>query len=252
VNTNLILLVDDDRAICAEMSIFLSKKGYDVIVANNGRDAVELFKKRKPIVVLTDYKMPVMSGIDLLKKVKSINSDIHVILMSGVADLKTTVLAMKADAFDFLEKPVNLEELHTAITTAIDRTINTLSRKVKKKSTFFITHEEIDAKIPISVLFFNADLDEYANEKFIAEYNDLLIDGKLNTVVIFILKFVKYINNIGLNLLIHLKESLLEINHKFFMCNLQKSVMNYLNTLGYINYFNVEIGLESIIEKINY
>jgi DNA-binding response OmpR family regulator len=252
VNTNLILLVDDDKAICAEMSIFLSKKGYDVIVANNGRDAVELFKKRKPIVVLTDYKMPVMNGIDLLKKVKSINSDIHVILMSGVADLKTTVLAMKANAFDFLKKPVNLEELHAAITTAIDRTINTLSRKVKKKSTFFITHEEIDAKTPISVLFFNADLDEYANEKFIAEYNDLLIDGKFNTVVVFNLKFVKYINNIGLNLLIHLKESLLERNHKFFMCNLQKPVMNYLNTLGYINYFNVEIGLESIVEKINY
>jgi len=252
LNRKLILLVDDEPDICAEMSIFLSKKGYDVIVANNGKDAIDLFKLRNPILVITDFKMPGMDGIELLKKIKLINRDIHVILMSGVADIKTTVTAMKADAFDFVAKPVDLKKLEQAIKVAIQRAVDSLSRKGKKLVSLFLTHEGLEGEQPVSVLYFNINIDEYSQERYRAEFHDLMVDGHLREHIIFNMQSVMYINNIGLNFLIYIKESLNERNHKIYMCNVQNPVQNYLSTLGYSSFFNVETSLETIIEKIRY
>lgn len=252
MNRKLILLVDDEPDICAEMSIFLSKKGYDVIVANNGKDALELFRFRKPILVITDFKMPGMDGIELLRKIKLINRDIHVILMSGVADIKTTVTAMKADAFDFVAKPVDLKKLEQAIKIAIQRALDTLSRKDKKLVSLFLTHEGLEDERPVSILYFNVNLDEYSQERYAAEFHDLLMDGHLREYVIFNMRNVMYINNIGLNFLITVKESLNERGHKIYTCNVQNPVQNYLSTLGYSSFFNVETSIEAIVEKIRY
>src|SRR5271157_820343 len=122
MNEKLILIVDDEPEICEEISGFLSHKGYPTIVAHNGRDGIKLFNEQKPILVLTDYKMPVMNGIELLKRVKIIDNDIHVVLISGAADGKIIVEAMKENAFDFLSKPIDLNSLMLVITIAIGKT----------------------------------------------------------------------------------------------------------------------------------
>ena len=66
MNENLILVVDDEPDICGEISGFLSGKGYHTVIAHNGKDALKMFRDQKPVLVLTDYKMPLMNGIDLL------------------------------------------------------------------------------------------------------------------------------------------------------------------------------------------
>lgn len=247
MNRNLILLVDDDSDICTELSIFLSKKGYDVIVANNGKDALELFTIRKPILVLTDYMMPGMDGIELLKNIKNRNRDVCVILMSGVSDVKTSVRAMKEDAFDFLAKPVDLKELQELLQSAIKRTESRIATKKVIDVTIYLEHREFPGMVGASTLYFNMPLDEHSSERYNTEFNHLLSENIFNKIIVFDLGSIDYINNVGLNLLIELKDILTERKYKVFTCNVKKSVLNYLNTLGYLNYFNYQEVIDEII-----
>jgi anti-anti-sigma factor len=247
---NLILIVDDEKEICAELSIFLSKKGFSVIVANNFKDAVAMFKSRNPMLVITDYHMPDGTGLDVLKKVKSINHSINVILMSGVADAKTAATAIKQDAFDFIPKPIDIDELERVIKQAVERTLQSDSLKLHKKGELLITHHEIDRGKKISILYLNRNLDEYTAESYKITFLNYLNASYLNDNVIIDLKNVVYINNVGLNLLINIADLLNERNKNFFMCNPANTVSYYINTLGYGGYLKLEILQEDAIAKI--
>lgn len=107
----LILLVDDEPDICAELSQFLTTKGHEVVTAENGKKGFALFKKLKPDVVISDYKMPVMNGFELLLNIKRINKSVKVILVSAVVDLDPFVLTKNSSSFDFMDKPVDLNKL---------------------------------------------------------------------------------------------------------------------------------------------
>jgi CheY-like chemotaxis protein len=65
----LILVVDDEYDICSELESFLTIKGYEVIIAQNGKEALSLYKKKKPDIVLSDYRMPLMNGFELMLKI---------------------------------------------------------------------------------------------------------------------------------------------------------------------------------------
>jgi len=247
---NLILLVDDEKEICAELSIFLSKKGFSVIVANNAPDAAAMFKSRNPMLVITDYHMPNGTGIDLLKKVKAMNPSINVILMSGVADAKTAATAIKQEAFDFISKPINLDELGSVVKQAVERTLQSDSLKLHKKGELLITHHEIDRGKKISILYFNRNLDEYTAETYRITFMNYLNASYLSDNIIIDLKNAKYINNVGLNLLINVADLLNERKKNFFMCNPANAVLHYINTLGYGGYLKLEIVQEDAIAKI--
>jgi DNA-binding NtrC family response regulator len=107
----LILLVDDEPDICSELSQFLTTKCYKVITAENGKKGLALFRKLKPDVVISDYKMPVMNGFELLLHIKRINKSVKVILVSAVVDLDPFVLTKNSSSFDFMDKPVDLNKL---------------------------------------------------------------------------------------------------------------------------------------------
>ena len=102
-----VLFVDDEKDVCDVFSIYLKKKGYDVHVAQNGLEAFRLLKQVKPDIVITDYDMPEINGIELLKEIKKSDPGMPVIMISGRADMRTAVEALKEDAFDFIEKPVD-------------------------------------------------------------------------------------------------------------------------------------------------
>ena len=247
---NLIMVVDDEKEICAELSVFLSKMGYSVIIANNVADAAALFKSRTPMLVITDYHMPDGTGLDLLKKVKNMNPNVNVILMSGVADAKTAATAIKQEAFDFIPKPIDLDELESVIREAVERTLQSDSMKLHKKGELLITHIEIDRGKKISILYFNRNLDENTAENYKITFLNYLNASYINDNIIIDLKHAKYINNIGLNLLISIADMLNERKKKFFMCNPSIAVFNYITTLGYGGYLKFETMQEDAIAKI--
>jgi len=111
MNGKSVLIADDEPGICAELELFLSKKGYKVTTASNGKEALSIYKKMKQDMVISDYRMPVMNGFELLLHVKRIDKSAKVILMSAVVDLDPFVLTRDSVTYEFIEKPLDLERL---------------------------------------------------------------------------------------------------------------------------------------------
>ena len=115
-----ILVVDDEPAQRELVSGFLKKQGFDVSSAESGVKAVELFRQDSIDLVLTDQKMPNMSGLDLLQAVRAINPEVPVIFMTAFGSIEAAVSAIQGGATDYLTKPLNLDELLFRIRQAGD------------------------------------------------------------------------------------------------------------------------------------
>ncbi len=116
-----ILLVDDEAGIRRVLDIALSDMGYRVFTAENGVEALKIFKKERPLIVLTDIKMPEMDGIELLRRIKAVSPDTEVILITGHGDMDLAINSVKYEATDFVTKPINDEVLEIALNRALER-----------------------------------------------------------------------------------------------------------------------------------
>ncbi len=110
-----ILVVDDERNMRVALYEALTRKGYEVVVAENGRTALGLMEQNSPDLVITDIKMPEMDGIELLARIKGIAPQLPVIIITGFATVDTAVEAMKLGAFDYLLKPFPVEVIEEAV-----------------------------------------------------------------------------------------------------------------------------------------
>ncbi len=114
-----ILIVDDETALCDDIANFLKMKGYVVVCAHTGKQALCLVVVERPDLVLLDIHMPEMDGIECLGKIKEVNPELPVIMVTCVTDIDIARKAMKMGAVDYLTKPINLEALELAIMTNI-------------------------------------------------------------------------------------------------------------------------------------
>jgi DNA-binding NtrC family response regulator len=110
-----ILFVDDDHQILEVVSAYLSRKGYTVDTVKNGPLALEKIKQREYAVVFTDLIMPEISGLDLLRTVKSNSPDTEVIIVTGYGTIESAIEALKLGGYDYLQKPINFERLKILI-----------------------------------------------------------------------------------------------------------------------------------------
>ncbi|MFZ5993397.1 MAG: sigma-54-dependent transcriptional regulator [Thermodesulfobacteriota bacterium] len=115
-----ILIVDDEKNYLIVLKELLSEENYEVVTAENAPQALEIFKESDFDLVLTDMKMPNMDGIELLENIRSVNSEIPVIVMTAYATVEKAVKAMKKGAFDYVTKPFQNEELKITVRKAID------------------------------------------------------------------------------------------------------------------------------------
>ncbi len=106
-----ILVVDDEPAQLELVGGFLAKRGFEVVQAGNGSEALARFSREPFDLVLTDQKMPGLSGFELIEKVKAQNPEAPVIVMTAYGTIETAVAAIKGGAADYLTKPLNLDEL---------------------------------------------------------------------------------------------------------------------------------------------
>jgi len=116
-----ILLVDDEKGIRKVLGISLTDMGYHVMTAANGQEALGIFKKIRPAIVLTDIKMPEMDGIELLRRIKEHDPDTEVIMITGHGDMDLAVKSVKYAATDFVTKPINDDILEIALQRAQER-----------------------------------------------------------------------------------------------------------------------------------
>ncbi len=106
-----ILIVDDERTLARAVKAYLAEYGYEAEVAADAEQAVGLLETLRPDVVFSDLRLPGMSGIDLLRRIREFDPSIPVIIMTAYGTIEGAVEAVKLGAFDYLKKPVDLEEL---------------------------------------------------------------------------------------------------------------------------------------------
>jgi len=128
--TQKILLVDDEEGIRKVLDISLSDSGFKVFTAETGKEALDIFRKIRPPIVLTDIKMPGMGGIELLQKIKQESPDTEVIMITGHGDMELAIRSLKFDATDFITKPINDDALEIALKRANEKI--TLKTKLRE------------------------------------------------------------------------------------------------------------------------
>ena len=106
-----ILIVDDEINMCSIIQDILTDEGYDVMIAENGSEALQVVRKITPDLIITDINMPCMGGLELLREVKNLHTDIQFIVMTAFGELETYLNAMSNGAFDYITKPLNIEML---------------------------------------------------------------------------------------------------------------------------------------------
>jgi DNA-binding NtrC family response regulator len=127
-----ILVVDDELVQRELVSGFLKKQGFEVAVTGSGENALELFRRESFDLVLTDQKMPNMSGLDLLQAIRAINPETAVVLMTAYGTIEGAVSSIKGGATDYLTKPLNLDELLFRIGQASERHRLTENRELRE------------------------------------------------------------------------------------------------------------------------
>ncbi len=116
-----ILVVDDEESMGKFMQIMLSKEGYDVIAVQSGAEALEQVKNKNFDLVIADLMMPKMDGIQLLKEVKNVNSDLGFIVMTAFASVDTAIEAMKKGAYDYVTKPFKVDEIKLTVKNSLEQ-----------------------------------------------------------------------------------------------------------------------------------
>jgi response regulator RpfG family c-di-GMP phosphodiesterase len=116
-----ILIVDDDWQVRDVLHEIFLGAGYHCHLAEDGRQGLAVFRATRPPLTITDLKMPNMDGIQLLQAIIAVDADAAVIVLTGAADVKTAIDSLKFGAYDFIMKPLNVDELVIAADRALER-----------------------------------------------------------------------------------------------------------------------------------
>ena len=133
-----ILIVDDDEVMQETLSDVLRKRGYEIFSVGSGNGALSMIKKNIIDLILLDMRLPDVDGLEVLKKIKEFDTEILVIMMTAYSDVQTAVSAMKSGAYDYINKPFELEELKLLIekgleTKSLINEVRRLHRQQKEK-----------------------------------------------------------------------------------------------------------------------
>lgn len=137
-----ILVVDDERDMRLLLRYQLEQEGHQIIEAPDGQAALRLLRESQPGVIITDVRMPFMSGLELLREVKQLHPTTEVIVATGYAEVETAIECMRAGAFDLIRKPFDIQEMYSCVVRALDRyRLNVSADLVRASQSFFATNE---------------------------------------------------------------------------------------------------------------
>jgi DNA-binding NtrC family response regulator len=131
-----ILIIDDERSIRNSLKEILADEGYDVDVAENGAQGCTMVEKEKYSVIFCDIKMPEMDGMEVLDRFAQMGVDAAVVMISGHGDIDTAVECIKKGAFDFIQKPLDLNRILITIKNATEKVSLVKETKILKKKVY--------------------------------------------------------------------------------------------------------------------
>jgi len=134
-----IVIIDDEKVIQETLLVSLKDNGWNIHTAANGKDGLELIAQTQAQLAIIDYKLPDIDGISLLKKARETSKDIEVILLTGVGGVDTAISALRAGAYDYLQKPMDIDEIRIIIQRALEKI--SLARQSKSHT------DELDTKV---------------------------------------------------------------------------------------------------------
>lgn len=154
-----VLVVDDEGAIRYSVSKTLQRIGYQVDEAASGEEALENITKREYDVILTDIRMPGLTGVELLRRIKEASPDAIVILMTGFASLGTAVESLRLGAHDYLIKPSSSQDIRQSVARGVERSRSLKRRRdllnAIRSNVFELTRADVEA---ISSAFEDEDM----------------------------------------------------------------------------------------------
>jgi len=115
-----ILVVDDEENAREGLSKILLKEGYSVDMAANGKEAIEILRRQSFDLVITDMRMPLMDGFEVLREIKKMNENIGVIMITAYGEVESYLEAINMGAFEYINKPVRVNELKRVITKVLE------------------------------------------------------------------------------------------------------------------------------------
>ena len=131
-----ILIIDDERSIRNSLKEILADEGYDVDVAENGLEGCSMVEKEKYDVIFCDIKMPEMDGMEVLDKFTQMGLDSAIVMISGHGDIDSAVDCIKRGAFDFIQKPLDLNRILITIKNATEKVHLVKETKILKKKVY--------------------------------------------------------------------------------------------------------------------
>ena len=139
-----VLVVDDERKMRRVLQILLEQMGLESVAAESGEEALEHFSGERVDLVLTDLRLPGMSGIDLLARIRETNADVPVVVLTAHGTVQTAVAAMKQGAFDYILKPFDVQAIEGIIRNALEmRRFRTENRFLKEQAAATPTFENL-------------------------------------------------------------------------------------------------------------
>jgi DNA-binding NtrC family response regulator len=134
-----ILIIDDNKLICKTLKDILSKLGYEIIEAEDGETGLQFVRSERPDLVITDFQMPGIDGLEVLSEIRKLNIVLPVILLTAFGDVVLTIKSIQLGAFDFLEKPIDTAQLKSTVQLALNsvRISNSLSE---------VSHQEVSGE----------------------------------------------------------------------------------------------------------
>jgi len=170
-----VLVIDDETTILENIKFNLEMENYDVITASNGEDGLNIFKEKINVidVVITDMRMPKLTGIDVLREIKKLMPEMGVLILTGHGDIENAIQTMKEGAFEYLKKPLNVDQLSIIISKAIEKKNllleNTnIQKKLLDQNTYLQGLHDSAEKILLNLL--PQKLPELENVRFSVEY----------------------------------------------------------------------------------
>jgi DNA-binding response OmpR family regulator len=160
-----ILVVDDEGAIRYSVTKTLQRSGHRVEAVGSGEEALDILGKFEFDVVLTDIRMPGLSGVDLLAQVREDHPDTSVILMTGYASLRTAVDSLRLGAHDYLVKPSSNRDIRDSVTRALERARGMRRRRrlltmIQSSVEELSSEEEVDLRQQVKLADFEASVDD--------------------------------------------------------------------------------------------